>query len=232
LADSTPAFQGVGSPKPLLETPHGGTNIVTGLGLYTNGINPRAVAVKWMAGVNSLMNDVRFLGGHGTVEPGATVDENSKIWHQIYNNTHTGDSDIRRRWDGQYPSLWVTNGGGGTFVDIWTPSTFAQAGLYISNTSTAGRVYELSSEHHVRNEVVLDHVSNWQIYALQTEEERGESGFAVPLEIRNSSDITVANLHMYRVVSSFQPFPYAIKLIESKNIHFRNVHCYSNSKVS
>jgi len=54
----------------------------------------------------------------------------------------------------------------------------------------------------------------------------------VPLEIRNSSDITVANLHMYRVVSSFQPFPYAIKLIESKNIHFRNVHCYSNSKVS
>jgi len=44
LADSTPAFQGVGSPKPLLETPKDGTNIVTGIGLYTNGINPRAVA--------------------------------------------------------------------------------------------------------------------------------------------------------------------------------------------
>ena len=40
LADSTPAFQGVGSPKPLLETPKDGTNIVTGIGLYTNGINP------------------------------------------------------------------------------------------------------------------------------------------------------------------------------------------------
>jgi sugar lactone lactonase YvrE len=232
LADSTPAFQGVGSPKALLETPQGGTNIVTGLGLYTNGINPRAVAVKWMAGVNSLMNDVRFLGGHGTVEPSATVDENSKIWQHIYNNTHTADSDIRRRWDGQYPSLWVTNGGGGTFVDIWTPSTFAQAGLYISNTSTAGRVYELSSEHHVRNEVVLDRVSNWRIYALQTEEERGESGFALPLEIRDSNNITVANLHMYRVVSSSQPSPYAIKVMDSKNIWFRNVHCYSDSKVS
>jgi sugar lactone lactonase YvrE len=232
LLDSTPAFQGAGSPKPLLETPQGGTNIVTGFGLSTNGINPRAVAVKWMAGVNSLMNDVRFLGGHGTVEPGATVDDNSKIWQQIYNNTHTADSDIRRRWDGQYPSLWVTNGGGGTFVDIWTPSTFAQAGLYISNTSTAGRVYELSSEHHVRNEVVLDHVSNWRIYALQTEEERGESGFALPLEIRSSNNITVANLHMYRVVSSYQPSPYAIKVMDSKNIWFRNVHCYSDSKVS
>jgi len=232
LDDSTPAFQGVGNPKALVETPNDGINIVTGIGLYTNGVNPRAVAAKWMAGNNSLMNDVRFLGGHGTVEPGATVEENFKVWQQIYNNTHTADSDLKRRWDGQYPSLWVTNGGGGTFIDIWTPSTFAQAGLYVSNTSTEGRVYELSSEHHVRNEVVLDHVSNWQIYALQTEEERGEGGFALPLEIRNSSNITVANLHMYRVVSSYQPFPYAIKVTDSKNIRFRNIHCYSDSKVS
>src|SRR6266481_1188744 len=232
ISDSTPAFQGVGSPKPLLETPPGGTNIVTGIGLYTNGINPRAVAAKWMAGSNSMMNDVRFLGGHGTVEPGSTAEEARKVWQQIYNNTHTADSNINRRWDGQYPSLWVTDGGGGTFVDIWTPSTFSQAGLYVSNTSTSGRVYELSSEHHVRNEVVLHNVSNWEIYALQTEEERGEGGFALPLEIRDSSDVTFANLHMYRVVSSYQPFQYAVKVSNSKNIRFRNVHCYSDSKVS
>src|SRR5271154_4311047 len=230
LADSTPAFQGVGSPKPLLETPKGGTNIVTGIGLYTNGINPRAVAAKWMAGSESMMNDVRFLGGHGTVDPNATAAESSKVWKEIYNNTHTADSDLNRRWDGQDPSLWIT--GGGTFLDIWTPSTFAQAGLYISNTSTEGRIYELSSEHHVRNEVVLDHASNWQIYALQTEEERGEGGFALPLDIRDSSNITFANLHMYRVVSSSQPFPYAVKVTNSTNIRFRNFHCYSDSKVS
>lgn len=231
LADSTPAFQGVGSPKPLLETPAGGRNIVTGIGLYTNGINPRAVAAKWMAGADSMMDDVRFLGGHGTIDPNASAAENRQVWNKIYNNTHTADSDINRRWDGQYPSLWITNGGGGTFVDIWTPSTFAQAGLYISNTSTEGRVYELSCEHHVRNEVVLDHVSNWQIYALQTEEERGEGGFALPLDIRDSSHVTVANLHMYRVVSSYQPFPDAIRISGSKDIRLRNVHCYTNSKV-
>jgi hypothetical protein len=230
LADSTPAFQGVGSPKPLLETPKGGTNIVTGIGLYTNGINPRAVAAKWMAGSDSMMNDVRFLGGHGTIDPGGTAADSSKAWKEIYNNTHTADSNLNRRWDGQYPSLWIT--GGGTFLDIWTPSTFAQAGLYISNTSSEGRIYELSSEHHVRNEVVLDHASNWQIYALQTEEERGEGGFALPLDIRDSSNITFANLHMYRVVSSYQPFPYAVKVTNSTNIRFRNVHCYSDSKVS
>ncbi len=46
---------------------------MTGIGLYTNGINPRAVAAKWMAGTNSMMNDVRFLGGHGTIDPNATA---------------------------------------------------------------------------------------------------------------------------------------------------------------
>ena len=78
IADSTPAFQGVGSPKPLLEAPQNGANIVTGIGLYTNGINPRAVAAKWMAGSDSMMNDVRFLGGHGTVDPNASAEEPRK----------------------------------------------------------------------------------------------------------------------------------------------------------
>jgi Pectate lyase superfamily protein/SMP-30/Gluconolactonase/LRE-like region len=232
LTDSTPAFQGVGSPKPLLETPKGGTNIVTGIGLYTNGLNPRAVAAKWMAGSNSMMNDVRFLGGHGTIDPNATAEESSHAWKEIYNDNHTADSNPKRRWDSQYSSLWITDGGGGTFLGIWTPSTFAQAGLYISNTSTPGRVYELSSEHHVRNEVVLDHAANWQIYAVQTEEERGESGFALPLDIRDSNNVTFANLHMYRVVSSYQPFKEAVSLKGSSNIRFRNLHCYSDSKVS
>src|SRR6267378_4509468 len=112
ITDGTAAFQGVSSPKALLETPKGGTNIVTGIGLYTNGTNPRAVAAKWMAGSDSMINDVRFLGGHGTVETNSTPEEARKVWQQIYNNTHTADSNINRRWDGQYPSLWVTDGGG------------------------------------------------------------------------------------------------------------------------
>jgi len=172
-----------------------------------------------------MMNDVRFLGGHGTSKLDGSRDN-------PYNNTHTADPDLRRRWDGQYPSLWVTDGGGGTFLDLWTPDTFSQAGMLISDTSTEGRVYEMSSEHHVRHEVQLRNVSNWRIYALQTEEERGEGGFALPLEIEGSSNITVANFHIYRVISNYQPFPYAVKVSNSKNIRFRNVHCYSNSKVS
>jgi sugar lactone lactonase YvrE len=209
----------------MIEAPKGGTNVVIGIGVYTNGINPRAVGVKWMAGADSMMNDVRLLGGHGTNNLDGTRTN-------PYNNNHTADPDANRRWDSQYASLWVTDGGGGTFFDIWTPSTFAQAGMLITDTSTDGRIYEMSSEHHVRYEVQLRNVSNWRIYSLQTEEERGEGGFALPLEIDRSSNITIANFHIYRVISSYQPFQYAVKVSDSKDIRFRNFHCYSNSKVA
>ncbi len=42
-----------------------GDAIVSGVGLFTGGINPRATALLWSAGENSLVDDVRFEGGHG-----------------------------------------------------------------------------------------------------------------------------------------------------------------------
>ena len=41
LSDGTPAFAGPGSPKPLLLAPSGGANIITGLGIFTGGLNGR-----------------------------------------------------------------------------------------------------------------------------------------------------------------------------------------------
>jgi hypothetical protein len=223
IADATPAFRGVGNPVPVIETAKGGAAIMTGIGVYTNGNNPRAVGVKWRAGKHSFMNDVRFLGGHGT----SGLDGKQE---KIYTENHSADPDPKRRWDSQYPSLWITDGGGGTIMDIWTPSSFAQSGMLISHTSTEGRIYGMSVEHHVRCEVKLDHVSNWRIYALQLEEERGEGGFALPVEIRDCSKVTFANLFFYRVISSHQPFPCAVKATSSRDIRFRNFHCWSNSK--
>ena len=225
LRDESPGLMGVGPAVPLLEAPKGGHNIVTGIGLFTGGANDRAVGALWMAGADSLMDDVRFLGGHGTNAADGTR-------MNPYNSNHTADPNPRYRWDAQYPSLWIDNGGGGTFADIWTPSTFAQAGLLISNTSTPGFVYELSCEHHVRNEIRLDGVENWELDALQTEEERGESGSALPIEIARSHNVTIANYHGYRVISMYQPFPYAVSVSQSTGIRFRNLHVDSNSKVS
>jgi hypothetical protein len=224
LPDGTPAFQGPDSPKPLLLAPSGGANIVTGLGIFTGGLNSRAVGLLWRSGKDSRVDDVRFLGGHGTNAPDGTR-------MNPYNSTHTADPDPHRPWDSQYPSLWI-DGGGGAFANIWTPDTFAQAGLLVSNTAIPGFVYELSSEHHVRAEIKLKNVANWQLYALQTEEESGESQNASSLEIDHCNDITIANYHGYRVTHMEKPFPYAVRVAGSNNIHFRNVHVDANSSIA
>ena len=75
LPDGTPGYQGIGAPKALLAAPKGGRNLVVGIGLYTSGNNRRAVAALWQAGSNSMMNDVRFLGGHGTPLPDGCAPE-------------------------------------------------------------------------------------------------------------------------------------------------------------
>ena len=216
LLDSTPGYQGLGAPKAIVLAPPGGRNILSGIGIFAGGINPRAVPVLWRVGEHSLIDDVRFLGGHGSgTNP--------------YNNNHTADSDPHKRWDGQYPSLWVADGGGGTFADIWTPNTFAQSGFYVSNTTTPGHVYELSNEHHVRSEIKFDHVENWDLNAPQTEEEAGESPDALSLEFDWCRNITIANYHGYRVTRSRAPFPAAVRLYNSSDIHFRNVHVNAES---
>jgi hypothetical protein len=217
LPDGTPGFQGIGPPRAVVLAPAGGSNLMSGLGVSTSGINPRAVGVLWWAGAASLMDDLRLLGGHGS---GAA---------NPYNANHTGDPDPRKRWDGQYPSVWVTNGGGGTFANIWTPSTFAQAGFYVSDTKTPGHVYQMSLEHHVRTELKLDRVENWDFHAPQTEEEAGESGECLSLEISRSKNITIANYHAYRVTRSQSPFAAAVRLYQSGDIHFRNVHVNAES---
>lgn len=219
LPDDAPGFSGVGSPRPMISAPPGGINILSGFGLFTGGVNPRASGVIWRAGIDSMINDVRFLGGHGSVPM------------QTNNNNGTADAELRKRWDGQYPSLWVTDGGGGTFANIWTPSTYSQAGFYVSDTKTPGRVYQLSNEHHVRTEIKLDRVENWEFSAPQTEGEAGESIDAVSLEISSSKNITIANYHGYRVTRSRAPFPAAVRIYNSGNIRFRNVHVNAESGI-
>jgi sugar lactone lactonase YvrE len=217
LPDHTPGFQGIGPPKALLETPQGGTNIVSGLGVYTGGVNPRAVGILWTAGETSLMYDVHFHGFAGTFLPKHVRDVHYKGTGRGGPNAPAG------RWGGQYPSLWVTRGGGGTFAAVWSPNTFARSGFYVSDTATPGRVYELSSEHHLSTEIKLERVENWEFYGAQTEEESATSPEAVALEIVDSKNLMFANFHAYRVTRSHSPVPAAVRIYNSSNIRFRNV---------
>jgi hypothetical protein len=219
ITDNTPAFGGFGKPVAMIETSKGGANIITGIGISTGRINPRAVACKWMAGKKSYLNDVKFLGGHGGMNKPGVKDSPG-----LYRGN---DSDM---WDTQYWSLWITDGGGGTFKNIWSANTYATAGVYVSNTNTPGRIYALSVEHHVRNEVRFNKVANWKVYALQLEEESRESTECQPLELEQTSDMVFANLYMFRVIRVNKPYPYAIRSWNNKNVELLNVHNYSQIK--
>ncbi|MCB8998670.1 MAG: SMP-30/gluconolactonase/LRE family protein [Bacteroidales bacterium] len=229
LNDNTPAFSGFGSPVPLVEVPSAGNTIITGIGLSTGDYNSRAVACKWMGGEKSYMNDVKFIGGHGSMNRG--MDEPWSRGPRVLTRENRVKQGMDPAWDTQYWSLWV-EGGGGIFADIWTASTFAVNGAYISNTSVPGKIYAMSVEHHVRNEVRFKKVSNWKIYALQLEEESRESENCQPLEIQESENLLFANLYTFRVIRVNTPSPYAIRSWSNRNIEFLNYHNYTQTKYS
>lgn len=231
LKESTPYFSGFGGPRALLESSRGGNNILTGIGLNTGGYNYRAVACKWMAGKDSYVNDVKFVGGHGSIPRGGTSTHWTPPPRRISSPEHpVNETGKDQAWDNQYWSLWITDNGGGTFKDIWSASTYATSGLYISNTTTPGRIYGMSLEHHVRNEAIFRKVSHWKIYALQLEEESRESADVVPIDLSDCSDMSFANLYMFRVIRMTTPSPYSIRSWHNKRITFLGVHNYSQIK--
>ena len=194
LADRLEAFAGVGEPKGCSRRRQGGRTIVSGLGLFPGATNPRATAVLWMAGRES------FLERHHDplVRAGPAAGPGG-----------------RGRSGAQYPSIWVTRGGGGTFHTLWSGAPNAQSGFYVSDTTTPGVVYELSAEHHLYGEIKLDRVENWEFHGPQTEEEVSSSPEAVAFEISDSKNITIANYRAYRVTRSYNPFPAAIRVYGS-----------------
>lgn len=219
IVDDEPAFSGFGAPKALIETAVGGFAYFNGIGIDTAGKNPRAAGIKWMAGETSYMNDVKFVGGHGLM-----FRDGRNAYGYLYNPSRTADYDPDRIWDYQYSSLWVTNGGGGVFKDLWSASPYAEAGIAITGTQTPGRMYAISLEHHVRSEIKLNRVKNWVFYAIQTEEEKAEGMECQPVELVACENVTFANLFMFRVVAVDRPADAGIRTWDCKNILFMNLH--------
>lgn len=238
LLESTPAFSGFGSPVPLLESSEGGDDILTGIGINTGAYNYRACGVKWMAGAGSYLNDVKFVGGHGTMRkpvpnPGQNMAQGSRgmrVQRISSPESPVTESGKDLAWDKQYYSLWVTNGGGGTIKDIWTASTYALNGVYVENTSTPGQVYAMSVEHHVINEVRLNKVQNWKFYCLQTEEESRESTECQPVEMDDCGNVEFFNTYMFRVIRVNEPYHSSVRVRNSSGIKFYNLHNYSQIK--
>lgn len=243
LLESTPAFSAFGAPKAMVESSAGGQNYLNGIGINTGAFNYRAVGVKWMAGADSYMNDVKYVGGHGTMRrpnpnpnPVAGFGGGGGNRGRAPARVSTPDNPVRAQgfdnaWDNQHWSLWV-NGGGGTFKDIWTANTYATNGFLATDTSVPARIYAMSIEHHVRSEVRLRNVSNWKIYCMQTEEESVESKECQPIEMDDCHDISFAELYMFRVIRFNWPYHSSVRMRRCKDIEFLNVHNFGQVKYS
>lgn len=223
IDENSPAWAGMGAPKPVLETCRGGRQLVSGIGIDTAARNPRAVGCKWMAGGGSYMNDVKFVGGHGQITPQA---ENVPT----YNPSRTADHDPNRPWDSQYWSLWITENGGGVFKDIWSASPYAEAGVFISETKTPGVMYQISVEHHVRHEILMRGVENWRFLCMQTEEEVAEGPHCQPYELSGCKNLLFANLYAFRVIWVDNPHPSVVRAWDCEALELLNCHNFTQMK--
>jgi len=194
VVSSTPGFQDPARPKPVIETAKGGRNIFTGIGIESN-YNRGAIAMKWTAGANSYLDDF-YLPWTEQQVPGAA---------------------------GEHLGLWVTDGGGGTFKNFWCPNRLALDGFRVTDTTTQGRVYMASVEHHAGAEVTMKNAANWTWYGLQTETKPGEGvGEGVAIDMDGCRNISFVNLFIYRMPTT--PAPYAIRMRHSAGIRFRGLH--------
>ncbi|MEJ2647340.1 MAG: glycosyl hydrolase family 28-related protein [Sedimentisphaerales bacterium] len=186
--------------------PKGGKNILSSI-----SVSPGAgcAGVLWMAGPESLMDDVSFGGGGGFGRRGGG-----------------GASSARN------PDIWVTDGGGGVFRGDWPHGTSSSEGFVIENTSTKGKIYQMSVEHHNRVELDLKNVENWEFYALQTEEENPAGHRANSMIIQDCRNILFANTYMYRVSRSILPTTYGVIVSNSDNIKFENMKVFSQTRLA
>ena len=196
LLPSTPGFTDAAAPKPLILAPKGSTPILSGLGVAPQNTNAGVIAVKWMAGTGSYIDDVQISSGR----------------------TKTGHEQLY--------GLWVTDGGAGTFKNIWSPNESATNGLYISDTSVPGIMYQISVEHHLKVEIVLKNVQNWTFHTIQTEEVSGDEKTA-SLEMEGCQNLKFVTYYMYHNSGTNLPFPYGIRVVNSSNILFRGLHNFS-----
>ncbi|MGA2555402.1 MAG: glycosyl hydrolase family 28-related protein [Verrucomicrobiota bacterium] len=241
LAAGSEAFAGEGDPVGVITAPRGGSNIIRSISVGTGAQNPRAAGVLWMAGPASLLDDVSFVGGGfgggpgrgrgAPGGPGAVAGTNAAP--AATPAPRTGGPGRGRGPGGTHAGdLLVRDGGGGIIRGCWPHDTGAAVGLRVENTTTPGKIYQMSVEHHMRIETQFHNVRNWEICALQTEEENPAGALANAVEIQDSQDLLFANTYMYRVSRNVLPKEHAAIVRRSDRIAFQNVKVFSQTRLA
>ncbi len=169
--------------------------------------------ILWQSGEKSVMDDIAFSGGgfgggfgRGGGGGGAAAAASQR--HTCWSTTAAAASSA---------------------MSGWKAATSPPA-LRVENTSTPGKIYQLSNEHHGRVEVVFRNVQNWEIHCLQTEEESGNQS-TYSLDIQDCQNLLFANTYMYRVSRTVNPKTYATQVRNSDNIIFDNMHVFSQTRI-
>jgi hypothetical protein len=252
MTASPDSFAPEGDPIGVITAPRGGSNIVCSMSVGAGLRNPRVAAVLWMAGPNSLLDDVSFGGGGGggfgggfgrgrgagggagAATGGGATNEAAPAPTQA---PRSGGGGGGRGGPGggnaqSAGDLIVRDGGGGIFRGCWPHDTGSKVGLRVENTTTRGRIYQISTEHHMRIEEQYFNVRNWEIYAAQTEEENPAGAEANAIEIQDSEDLLFANTYMYRVSRNVLPKEHAAIIRRSDRITFQNVKVFSQTRLA
>ena len=230
LLDGSPAFAGEGSPVGIIIAPKDGRNFVRALAITTGNSNPRAAGTIWMAGKNSLLDDVSYPGqrffGSGFRGFGFP--------RRPITPAAAGTPAVRPNFafSPAAADLLITNGGGGIFRNNWPHGSNARIGLRVENTATPGKIYQMSVEHHMRVESEFHKVRNWEMYAFQTEEENPAGANAYALDIEDSENLLFANTYMYRVSRNVLPKTYGIVTRRSHDIAFENMKVFSQTRLA
>jgi len=227
LKERDPNFMGEGDVVPLLDTPRGGTEIVTGIAVATGDVAPRAAGIVWRGGARSLVDDVNFPRGRGRI--GAAAGPTFPNSPAAFAEAARAVAPFRGT---QFPSLWIRDGGGGLIRDVWTANTMARAGWRVEGTNTGGIAYQVSCEHHPKNEVQFADAAHWTVYALQTEEESPDGTEATAVELDRARDITFANLFDYRVSRNVLPKIAAVVSRNSAAVRVENMHNFSQTRLA
>ena len=219
LADDSPGFRGVGAPqRPALQR-----RVAAPISSAASASSPAAsIRAPWVccgsAGEDSLVDDIRFLGGHGSgMLP--------------YNNDRSADPDLRRRWDGQYPEplghRWRRRHLR-RHLDAQTPLRKpactspirrrpAMSTSFPTNTTSASRSNSSASRTG----------SSWR-----RRPKRSQAKVPRPSRCRSRTPATSPSPTTTPIASRARARPYAaaVRLYNSSgDIHFRNVHVNAES---
>lgn len=199
IAAGEPGFGDAAAPRALLQTPPGGTNLVTGIGIDPQ-INPGAIALRWQAGASSYLGDFWIewsrTGDHGTSQ-------------------HTG--------------LWIDGGGGVfrnlTISHLRPPTGLRISDTAIpGRVYGASLEHKHGTEIHLRGVRGWEFIA----LQTEHSQEESATEESLPLLIEDCADLRFLNLYLYRTSGTKRQPATAVRVERSHALAFDGVYSFSN----